>query len=264
MRYIDETGHRYGRLTVIAPSAQREQMSWICRCACGATRIVAGYALRSGHTVSCGCHRREQLAAAVETKRPDETGHRYGRLTVVSRAPSYRTRSYASARLVCQCDCGQTCVVRGAALRDGTTRSCGCLQRDVATTHGDTPASGDSREYEAWHHMKARCLRPTHPQWKNYGGRGITVCARWSESFAMFLADMGRCPLGRSLDRIDNDAGYAPDNCRWATAQQQGMNRRDVHRWTLDGERISVRAMAEWLALPVPALARRLLTVERG
>lgn len=81
-------------------------------------------------------------------------------------------------------------------------------------------------EYRSWRAMKARCLNPNDPCWATYGGRGITICDAWCESFERFLADMGPRPGGHSLDRIDNDRGYGPDNCRWATASEQAANRR--------------------------------------
>jgi len=226
-RHIDETGRVYGRLTVLASVARREAMFWSCRCMCGATRIVSGSALRRGLAKSCGCHRRDQLAAYVQRKTPDETGRRYGRLVVIARADR---RDAGYAQWDCQCDCGATCVVRGTSLRDGTTHSCGCLQPDIArhqsTIHGESPRSGRSREHRAWKAMKERCHYPQHRGWKHYGGRGITVCERWRDSFDQFLSDVGRCPPGLTLDRIDVNGHYEPGNVRWATWSQQALNKR--------------------------------------
>jgi hypothetical protein len=113
-----------------------------------------------------------------------------------------------------------------------------------------------SREYSIWRAMKGRCLNPTATGFENYGGRGITVCDRWRESFKNFLADMGRCQEGMTLDRIDNDGHYRPGNCRWATRSEQGLNTRQSRRldgprrrWTLDGERISMAQIADYLAI---------------
>lgn len=182
----------------------------------------------------------------------DESGHSYGRLTVIRCAGNQ-----FGMRWVCECVCGRTCVVRGRALRNGTTRSCGCLQRDTTrslfTIHGDASPSRTSREYRAWASMKNRCLNPKSQGWSIYGGRGITVCGHWHD-YPNFLTDMGRCPPGHSLDRVDTDAGYSPDNCRWATLNQQALNKRQSRYWTLDDERISVRGMAEYLAIPTNTL----------
>lgn len=113
--------------------------------------------------------------------------------------------------------------------------------------HGHTYADGQkraTRTYAAWSEMRARCRNPNHHQWKNYGARGIKVCCAW-ESFERFLADMGEAPVGKSLDRRDNSSGYSKDNCRWATKQEQGRNRRTNVCLSYGGETL---CMAEWTA----------------
>ena len=96
--------------------------------------------------------------------------------------------------------------------------------------HGEARRSGSSREYRAWGSMKARCFNPKATGYKNYGGRGITVCKRWLHSYANFLADMGRCPAGLTLERKNNDGNYTPKNCKWATRSEQMANRRKM-KW---------------------------------
>lgn len=147
-------------------------------------------------------------------------GEKFGRLTVLYQL---RTRiAYA----VCICECGNVRKVIQSGLRNGHTKSCGCLRKDVlskrATTHGAT----NSPEYVSWRAMWARCTNPRDDCYHLYGARGITVCDRWKD-FALFLADMGPRPAGKTLDRFpDKDGSYQPRNCRWATAAEQSRNRR--------------------------------------
>jgi hypothetical protein len=147
------------------------------------------------------------------------------------------------------CDCGQHRVVRGGELTSGHSRSCGCAYR-----HGmqKTP------EWACWQAMKQRCINPLNPSYANYGGRGIVVCDRWSNSFRVFLADMGPRPSPEhSIDRIDNDGPYSPDNCRWATAQVQNNNRRVTRMVEFAGKRQSLATWAREVGIPFDTLVYR-------
>lgn len=155
--------------------------------------------------------------------RCDLSGHRFGRLVAIRDAG----RDAGHHRLwLCQCDCGQETTVSTNRLRTGNTKSCGCLYREAHTTHGATRGGRRTVEFTAWSHMLRRCNDHRHPQFKDYGGRGIRVCARWDD-FAAFAADMGPRPSPKhSLDRIDVNGNYDPSNCRWATKDVQQHNRR--------------------------------------
>lgn len=166
----------------------------------------------------------------------DETGNRYGRLTVICRAGSTKG---GIAQWLCQCDCGSKKVATGARLRRGETRSCGCLEQETRVSNGYKrmhPSHGMSRSrlYGVWSCMKKRCGNPTHPYYSDYGGRGISVCDEWAKSFSAFAewalshgydenAPKGKC----TLDRIDPNGDYCPDNCRFADMVVQQNNRRD-------------------------------------
>lgn len=151
----------------------------------------------------------------------------YERLTVIEHIGPSKN---GSVRWLCQCECGNTKIVRGDSLANGNTKSCGCLQKDIArethTTHGHIRTDKRSREYLTWSGMKARCTNPKASNYKHYGERGITICETWLNSFKQFLEDMGERPENTSIDRIDNDGNYEPDNCRWATAAEQRSNQR--------------------------------------
>lgn len=159
-------------------------------------------------------------------------GQIFSRLTVLAQGPRYAN---GHARWFCLCACGKTTLVEAGNLRSGRQRSCGCLNDELRgkarTTHGHTTNqfyNRQSPEYNTWQLMKSRCYYPKSNRYYRYGARGITVCRRWLDSFANFLADMGPKPSPRhSIDRINNDGNYEPTNCRWATTAEQRRNRSD-------------------------------------
>lgn len=174
----------------------------------------------------------------------DITGQRFGRLVAI--APLKSTSQ--GVRWECICDCGQRASVLTKKLRNGHTKSCGCLQATVHVTHGRTRTP----EYRAWQSMLARCDDPNGVMWHRYGGRGIKVCDRW-RVFENFFADVGPKPgKGYSLDRIDNDGDYCPSNVRWATKIEQDTNRSTNIYYTYKGVTGTVAQIKERLKLKLP------------
>lgn len=169
----------------------------------------------------------------------DLTGQKFGKLTVIERA------QYKSGRTAfkCVCECGNTKVIQSALLIAGKTRSCGCLAANNTnqTTHGKS----HTKLYGVWCSMKSRCNNPNVEHYKNYGGRGIKVCKEWGNDFQSFYdwAYSNGYKDGLTIDRIDVNKGYSPDNCRWSTMKEQCNNRVSNRYFTHNGK---TQTLAQW------------------
>lgn len=164
---------------------------------------------------------------------------------------------------LCRCVCGTESVVLHYNLLIGESTSCGCQANDsrrkTLSTHGRSKIA--DKTYKSWEAMKARCFNPKHREYGLYGGRGITVCSRWKESFEIFLADMGERPKGHSIDRIDYNGNYEPSNCRWATIKVQSRNRRNNLYFTINGV---TKCLADWCEEYSAPWSRTYNRIQRG
>lgn len=186
----------------------------------------------------------------------DLIGQIFGKLKVLQRASNNR---WGNPRWWCQCDCGNSKITEGSSLRNGSTRSCGCLQREGNNLkHGNNRVNKRTQVYRAWVGMFTRCCNTKYEKYPQWGGRGITICKKWNK-FENFLADMGHPPTKyHSLDRKDNDKRYCKTNCRWATPKQQARNKRNNRFITLNCKTQCLAAWAEEYDLKGSTIADRL------
>ncbi len=194
----------------------------------------------------------------------DLTGQSFGRWTVtgpMTRTPRQRKGDYR-IHWTCRCECGTVANVDCSALTSGHSTSCGCFQversKAALTNHGHARVGLRTREYRAWDAMIQRCTNPSNKTFPRYGGRGVAVCQRWLTDSAHFLADMGRCPEGHQIERIDNDGNYEPSNCRWATRLEQARNKSANVRLTHNGETLCLQEWANRVGIRRETIRHRL------
>lgn len=193
-------------------------------------------------------------------KKKDLTGQRFGRLIVVKELVERRN---SQIYWLCKCDCGNECEVNGGALRTGSTKSCGCLQIELTAKRFRKYDESTSTLRNVLCSIKQRCLNPKNSDYYLYGGRGITVCKEWLDSengmtsFVQWSLKNGYRP-GLSIDRIDNNKGYSPDNCRWVNNSVQGRNKRTNHMITFKDETHCLSEWAEIVGIKYQTLKQRI------
>lgn len=251
-KFVDLTGQRFGKLVVLEKTNKRDaggSVMWLCRCDCGNKKAISSNSLRRGLSKSCGC---EQI------KLDDLTGRRFGRLTVVS-LDKYEPSSH-STRWNCVCDCGKKKSVLASCLKEGLVTSCGCYSSEQKSKRSWKHGIGNKdRLYRIWSGMKRRCYSESDRNYKRYGARGIKICDEWRSDFLVFqawaLSHGYRDDL--SIDRIDNDGDYTPDNCRWTTKKVQNNNRRTNSMITYSGETHTAAEWSEMTGINAATLAQR-------
>jgi len=181
-------------------------------------------------------------------------GDVYGKLTLAKKAEKTGSNGW---KWLCECECGKETVVYLKNMRNGHTKSCGCISREKASKRMTTHGSAETIEYNIWSCMKGRCSNKKNSEYKNYGGRGIIVCKRWLR-FENFFEDMGNIPKDKSIDRIDNDGNYEPGNCRWATKIEQANNTRVNVFIEYEGKRFTVAQWSRRLGIKDKTIYKRL------
>lgn len=187
----------------------------------------------------------------------DLTNKKFGRLTVISR---YGSTNNKMATWLCKCDCGNEKVVSTCHLNSGATTSCGCYQKERASLANKTHNNSKTRLYNEWQHMKKRCYWENYKYYHLYGGRGISVCNEWKDSFENFKkwALNNGYSDDLTLDRINNDKNYEPSNCRWATKYTQSNNRKFNHIVSYHGETSSYEVMCRKLNVNTGTIRSRM------
>lgn len=230
-------GQRFERLMVIEEGykSKNGSLMWLCRCDCGTEKYVRSDSLLSGRIKSCGCYNKDVAKAHLE-------GQRFGFLTVVKE--NGRNKD-GDVLWLCKCDCGNEHTVKSVNLIHGYVKSCGCKRGEMISQKTTKHGLHKSKLYHIWRGMKNRCYNPKHEHYYLYGERGITICEEWDKDFMQFYewATTHGFREDLTIDRIDNNKGYSPENCRWATPKEQQRNRRVTVFLNYKGER---KPLAEW------------------
>lgn len=289
----DLTGMKFGRWTVlervedhVQPNGARTAM-WLCRCDCGTERAVSHTGLTCNRAHSCGCLKAEVARKMCQDRKMpivpgmmakvkhDLTGQKFGKLTVIRQAPDHICSSGKRDTMwECRCDCGKITQAKTWDLTSGHKVSCGCIRdsdeyrehlSEKATIHGGSRVGRKERLYRVWCAMIERCGNPHNSHYVSYGGRGIKVCEEWRNSYDAFRtwalangydgqAQRGQC----TIDRIDVNGNYCPENCRWVSMDKQANNKRNSHMLTFQGKTQTISEWAKEIGVGATTLLSRI------
>lgn len=224
-RVKDIAGQRFWSLIAVKfvelqPNGKKRSAAWRFKCDCGTEVIKRSINVTRGNSKTCG----SPICSGVTKDLSDKKFGLWKAISLVKSKKNNREATYWN----CICECGTKREVISKALRDGISKSCGCLHKKTISTHGHATGGKISKTYVTYMAMKTRCHNKKHKYFKNYGGRGIKICDRWlgKDGFLNFLGDMEERPEGKTIDRRNPDGNYEPGNCRWATPKEQRHNRR--------------------------------------
>ena len=247
-------GTRFGKLVVIKESdpyiisSGHKYRTFECRCDCGNIVVAKMSDLRTGKRVQCkSCkYHHESLV-----------GRKFGYLTVIEEAGKNKHKQILWK---CKCKCGKEVIATGNSLKRCETKSCGCYSAEKTKERMTIDHRSGTRLYKIYYCMLQRCYNENYPQYKDWGGRGITVCDEWKNDFTVFRewAMKNGYKDGLSIDRIDVDRNYEPSNCRWATTKEQAINKRNTVRIEYNGEIHTILEWSEIFCIPVPTIRTRL------
>ena len=235
-KVIDLSGKRFGRLVVLkrygTGKGKAKYATWLCKCDCGNEVVRTSKNLRIGYNSGCDeCKRTKE----------DLTGKKFGNLTVISKKCNKNKNVYWN----CICECGNNVEVKTSELNRGSTVSCGCYSKNRFIKENTKHDKSNTRLYKIWYGMKRRCYEEKNESYPRYGGRGITICKEWLDDFMSFYnwsMENGYSDK-LSIDRIDNDGNYEPNNCRWATNSVQSRNQSNTIIVEIFGVK---KPLAEW------------------
>ena len=186
----------------------------------------------------------------------DILGKKFNSLTVIRNVGSNARKERIWE---CKCACGKLIIATSYCIRTGHTKSCGCASIKKLIERSTTHGLSKTPEYKTWTHIKERCNNPKCRQYYRYGGRGIFVCKQWINDFQVFLKDMGNRPTAKhTIERINNDLGYSPDNCKWATDTEQANNKRTTVRITFIGITMSKKQWSDFTGIKPATISKRI------